>query len=87
MSDVVVQESKGSSAEEASLENRCETQRSHQDIRWYLSSRLVDWGAERVVAVDWSPLGPDRGPLVTTIEQSFEDYLKTIPVIDVPLSN
>ena len=49
----------------------------------YLSSRLVDWGADRVVAIDWAPLGPDRGPLVTTIEQSFEDYLKTIPVIDV----
>lgn len=49
----------------------------------YLSGRLVAWGARGVVAVDSHPFGPHPGPWVTTVTQSFEEYLKTRSTIDV----
>ena len=50
----------------------------------YLSGRLVAWGASRVVAIDSHPFGPSyQGPSVTVVKQSFEEYLKTEPSIDV----
>jgi hypothetical protein len=48
-----------------------------------LTKELVRLGARFVVAVDANPMGFDPGPPVMTVEQTFEDFLKTEPVIDV----